>query len=49
MIIQIDYDQNKTGHNYRGLISKAKPFEKRQIQPCKSCWSLVKVDEVCDA
>lgn len=38
MIIQIDYDLNKAGQNYEGLISKIKSIGSSQIRPCKSCW-----------
>lgn len=38
MVIQIDYDLNKTGQNYSGLIKKIEALGTSYAKPCKSCW-----------
>jgi hypothetical protein len=37
MIIEINYDLNKPGQNYDGLINKIKSLGS-WANPCKSCW-----------
>lgn len=38
MIVQIDYDLNKVGQNYDGLINKINSLGTSRIKACKSCW-----------
>lgn len=38
MIIQINYDLNKAGQNYEGLINKIKSIANGYASPCESCW-----------
>lgn len=38
MIIQINYDLNKAGQNYEGLINKIKAIANSWAKPCESCW-----------
>ena len=38
MILQINYDLNKAGQNYTGLIEKIKTVGTSWAKPCESCW-----------
>ena len=37
-IIEINYDLNKSGQNYEGLINKIKTIANGYARPCKSFW-----------
>ena len=37
-IIEINYDLNRTGQNYEGLINKIKAIANGYARPCKSLW-----------
>jgi hypothetical protein len=41
MMIQINYDLNKAGQNYTGLIEKIKSIANGYAKPCESCWLII--------